>query len=104
MIALDAEPSAIAGNTSCAGVPAPLLGSQPRLTENNSISINPSQKIGIDTPTSATNVARWSQMVYWRVAEKIPPGTPTPTAIEKNHTPHSQGGAPQPDHPSPPAH
>ena len=36
--------------------PWPRAGSHPRLTENVSTSMSPSQKIGIDTPTSASTM------------------------------------------------
>ncbi len=39
MIAVDAEPSAIAGRISCLSDPDPVAGNQPSRTENSSISI-----------------------------------------------------------------
>ena len=62
MMAVDAEPSATAGRRAAQKAPGAGLGSQPSVTENSNIIIRPSQKIGIDMPTSDTSVARLSQM------------------------------------------
>src|SRR3954447_19283357 len=92
MIAVEAEPSAIAGSTSWAGVPAPELGSQPSVTENSSISISPSQKTGIETPISAISVARLSQSVYRLVAETTPAISPTTIETANDATASSAVG------------
>ena len=55
--AASGAPSVIAGSTRCAGVPRPETGSHPSATENTIASSGPSQKFGIEMPTSASVVA-----------------------------------------------
>ena len=56
-IAASAAPSEIAGRTRCASVPRPDTGSQPSSIAKTIASSGPSQKLGIETPASASAVA-----------------------------------------------
>ena len=56
-IAASAAPSVTAGSTRCASVPRPPTGSQPSSTANTIASSGPSQKFGIEMPTSASVIA-----------------------------------------------
>ena len=55
--AASGAPSVIAGRTKWASVPRPDTGSQPRLMEKTIASSGPSQKLGIEIPSSASVVA-----------------------------------------------
>ncbi len=50
-------PSDTAGRIRCATVPRPDTGSHPSPTENTIASSGPSQKFGIEIPTSASVIA-----------------------------------------------
>ena len=54
------QPSASAGMTRLRQPPCPLVGSQSSQTENTRISTSPSQKPGIDRPSSAMILPTWS--------------------------------------------
>ena len=56
-IAASAAPSVTAGSTRCQIVPVPETGSQPRYTAKRIASSGPSQKFGIEMPTSASVIA-----------------------------------------------
>lgn len=58
----------------------PEAGSRCRRTEKNRISMIPSQNVGIETPHSDTALARRSQTVLRRTAEKTPAGMAIPMA------------------------
>src|SRR6266567_8854047 len=76
---IDAEkyhPSASAGMTTCRQSPDPEVGSQRSQTENTRINTRPSQKPGIDSPSSATPLATLSHAVFTLTAEMMPAGTP----------------------------
>src|SRR6266704_7150526 len=70
------QPSATAGMTTCRQSPAPEVGSQRSQTENTRISTSPSQKPGIDSPSSATPLATLSHAVFTLTAEMMPAGMP----------------------------
>src|SRR4030067_3523541 len=55
---------------------APKEGSHPKVNENTIMSMVPSQKVGMDTPNSETDVTARSRLEYWFLAEL------TPTTIE----------------------
>src|SRR5205823_3618190 len=71
------HPSASDGMTTCRQSPAPEVGSHRSQTENTRISTSPSQKPGIERPSSATPFARVSHQVFTFTAEMMPAGTPT---------------------------
>src|SRR5438034_9839264 len=75
------QPSATAGMTTCRQSPAPEVGSQRSQTENTRISTSPSQKPGIDSPSSATPLATLSHQLLTLTAEMMPAGTPMSTEI-----------------------
>jgi len=52
------SPRLTAGSTRWARLPVPPAGSHSRRTEERRMRINPDQKMGVETPTSATTVAR----------------------------------------------
>ncbi len=54
-----------------------VAGSQPSRTEKNMISSNASQKIGIETPSSATDIERVSSQVLCFSAATTPAMTPS---------------------------
>ena len=56
MRAVVKSPSVIAGRMRCSSVPRPEDGKRLNWTENTKISMIPSQKVGIDCPSSATTV------------------------------------------------
>ena len=56
------------------------MGSQRSITPKTHASISPSQKIGIDTPTSAHTRARLSRNDLRQTAETMPIGIPTSSA------------------------
>ena len=58
MIPADPVPSTIAGRTMCRTPPMPAAGSQPSSTANSMTSMIASQKAGIETPISASDVER----------------------------------------------
>src|SRR5699024_5509615 len=58
----------------------PYAGSQPNSCANTHCSINASQKIGIDTPNKAKNMARKSNQEFCFQALIIPAFTPITTA------------------------
>ena len=58
MIAEAIMPRVTLGSTRWSRSPPPVAGNQPRCRENAKISRSPSQKLGIDTPRSATTIER----------------------------------------------
>ena len=76
MIAAAIVPRATAGITRCGRSPPPVAGSQPRCSENTKISRNPSQKLGIATPSRATPIAATSSHELRPSAAISPSGTP----------------------------
>ena len=75
-VAEDTMPSTVAGMTRLAMPCWPVTGNQPSWSEKTRIASSPSQKIGIDTPASATSMAKLSTQVLWRSAETMPRETP----------------------------
>ena len=73
-IAASAAPSVTAGSTRCASVPVPETGSQPSRTAKTIASSGPSQKFGIEIPTSASVIAAWSTHVPRKTAARMPSG------------------------------
>src|SRR5437867_5018444 len=70
------QPSASAGMTTWRQSPEPEVGSHRSQTENTRISTRPSQKPGIERPSSATPFATVSQPLFTFTAEMIPAGMP----------------------------
>ena len=82
IVAADPVPKVRAGNTMCFRLVKPEAGSHPSFTENSRMSINPCQKFGIETPTKASTILTWSNIVYCFVADMIPIGIPIDTATK----------------------
>ena len=80
MIADAITPSVTAGMTRWGRSPPPVAGNQPRCSEKTKISRRPSQKLGIDTPSSATTIAPTSSQELRPSAATRPSGTPRPIA------------------------
>ena len=66
------QPSASAGMMRLRQSPLPLVGSQSSQTENTRISTSPSQKPGIDSPSSATTLPALSQPLLTLTADMQP--------------------------------
>ena len=80
MIAEAMSPSVTAGMTRCGRSPPPVAGNQPRCSEKPKISRRPSQKLGIDTPRSATSIARTSSHEFRTSDATSPSDTPMTSA------------------------
>ncbi len=76
MIAASATPRATAGIISPRSPLSPVIGSQPSVTAKSWISIRPSQKAGMETPSIAVVVATTSHALPCLMAAKTPSGTP----------------------------
>ena len=85
-IAASAAPSVTEGSTKCASVPLPPTGSHPSCTANTIAISGPSQKFGIEIPTSDRVIAAKSIAVPRHTAAMIPSGraNSTATAIDAN--------------------
>ena len=75
------SPSATAGMTRFRQSPCPLVGSHSSQTENTRIITSPSQKPGIDKPSSAMVLPTWSHALLTRTAEMMPAGMPMTNEI-----------------------
>ena len=73
-------PSVMAGSTTWEIPPMPEAGSHRRCTANTVISTRPSQKPGMDWPSSASAIDPWSQRLSRFTAEITPIGMPMRTA------------------------
>jgi len=80
MIAEAIIPSVTLGSTRCQRSPPPVAGNQPRCREKATIIRSPSQKLGIDTPSSATIIDPASNQELRSSAAMRPSGTPIATA------------------------
>lgn len=58
------------------------VGKTCKMTAKKKISISPSQKIGIETPVSASSILKVSNQEPRRMAEMIPAGMPTMIATK----------------------
>src|SRR5207245_9845006 len=67
---------ATAGMIICLKVPEPCTGSHCKFTAKTSISMMPSQKLGVARPRLANTLQKLSSQVLTRTAEKIPRGMP----------------------------
>ena len=74
------SPSVTAGSTRCARVPCPATGNHPCSTEKKRMASSANQKVGIDTPTSASTMASASTQVLDLSADTMPRPTPTSSA------------------------
>src|SRR5437867_12067355 len=79
-VAEEMKPSARDGNTSRFHPPNPVAGNHPSFRENTKISMEASQKMGMETPPSATSIAPASTQVPRRSAETRPSPRPRPVA------------------------
>jgi len=73
-IAASAVPRVIAGSASDSHPSLPPTGNHSRCSENSQMSSGPSQKLGIDTPTSATSIETLSKAPYCLTAASTPIG------------------------------
>src|SRR5215470_12147405 len=80
MIAEAIIPRVTLGRTRCQRSPPPVAGNQPRCNEKAKIIRRPSQKLGIDTPRSATIIEPASNQELLKSAAVSPSGTPIATA------------------------
>src|SRR5690625_6648994 len=91
IIAVEYAANVTAGMTRCFHVPEPVGGKIGSLnpinlgssTENNNISMSPSQNTGVETPMSASSIPKLSTTEYGFVAERIPRSIPTADANSK---------------------
>src|SRR5207249_8773171 len=75
-VAEEMKPRARDGNTSRFHPPNPVAGNHPSFRENTKISMEASQKMGMETPPSATSIAPASTHVPRRSAETRPSPRP----------------------------
>ena len=80
MIAEAIVPSVTAGRTRWARSPPPVAGNHARCREKTKISRRPSQKLGMDTPSSAIAIEPTSSHEFRESAAIRPSGTPMATA------------------------
>src|SRR3989454_10117146 len=79
-VAEEMNPSATEGSTNLFQPLNPVAGNHPSFNENTKMSIEASQKMGMDTPPSATSIAPASTHVPRRRAEMRPSPRPSETA------------------------
>ena len=75
------NPRATAGMIMCLNVPDPCTGSHCKFTAKMSISMMPSQKLGVASPRLAKILQKLSSQVLTRTAAKIPRGMPRSTEM-----------------------
>ncbi len=80
MIAEGMSPRVTIGMTRWARPPPPVAGNQPSWSEKSRISRSPSQKLGMETPRSATSIEPTSTQVFRQTAARSPSATPRTAA------------------------
>src|SRR5205807_1237427 len=70
--AVKTNPRATAGMIMCLNVPEPCTGSHCKFTAKMSISMMPSQKLGVASPRLANTLQKLSSQVLTRTADRIP--------------------------------
>ena len=80
MIAAAIVPRVTLGSTRCTRSPPPVAGNQASRSEKAKIRRRPSQKLGIETPRSATTIEPTSSHEFRKRAASSPSGTPIATA------------------------
>src|SRR5580765_4945738 len=83
MVAKENAASVTAGSTTYSEPSYPDVGSQPRRTEKNPMRINPSQKGGMEAPSTLAVVMAVSHGLVRHTAAAIPAGNPSRSATAR---------------------